>query len=371
MYFNGIPFWSVGDPTLPNPLCPFYIEAVGGDAQVKISHNTNVPSFTLEYSSDLNNWTSITIEDSTTTICNIPSGGKMFFRADTDRWSTNWSENTTFNVITDGVYDVAGNICSLLYGSNFNGQREIKAAVKYSLCGIFQNETKIRSAENLIFPTTVYKTSRSNGQVFQRMFWHSSLVYAPKSLPAMELCSYAYCDMFMECSSLITVPELPATTLAEYCYWNMFKKCTSLNTVPTLPATTLTNRCYDSMFNSCSALTMAPELPATTLANQCYYGMFENCTGMQGSIYLPAKTLVSACYGAMFSNCGLTEIISLAVDGFTKGNNPSDPLWCFMYNTNHPGVLYKDPECDVLNWTSSNQSGVRSDKGWTVVDYQG
>ena len=62
-----------------------------------------------------------------------------------------------------------------------------------------------------------------------------------------------------------------------YCYFQMFMDCTSLTSAPELPATTLASRCYNGMFYGCTHLTTAPELPATTLATDCYQNMFYNC----------------------------------------------------------------------------------------------
>jgi hypothetical protein len=61
----------------------------------------------------------------------------------------------------------------------------------------------------------------------------------------------------------------------------MFQKCSSLVTAPKiLPAAELANACYYGMFHSCASLETAPELPATTLAEECYAGMFRNCTNL-------------------------------------------------------------------------------------------
>lgn len=98
-----------------------------------------------------------------------------------------------------------------------------------------------------------------------------------------SLGTYAYAQMFQDCTSLTTAPELPATTLPKSCYNSMFYGCTSLTVAPELPATTLADSCYANMFYGCTSLTTAPELPATTLGEYCYYSMFQNCTSFKVS----------------------------------------------------------------------------------------
>ena len=91
------------------------------------------------------------------------------------------------------------------------------------------------------------------------------------------LTDFAFCRLFLSCTSLTATPELPTTTLTQGCYNNMFVGCTSLTTASALPATTLAPYCYFGMFQGCTSLTTAPELPATTLAEDCYMNMFYSC----------------------------------------------------------------------------------------------
>ena len=99
-----------------------------------------------------------------------------------------------------------------------------------------------------------------------------------------------FCNLFNYCLQLTSAPDLPATELASYCYSNMFQSCVSLQTAPEelLPAMTLAKYCYSGMFNNCSALTTAPDLPATTLAEDCYCQMFNCCSALQ-TVYIKAK----------------------------------------------------------------------------------
>ena len=154
--------------------------------------------------------------------------------------------------------NVKGNIMSLLYGDNFEGQTDLtgKNHTFYWLLGKCIN---IVDASELI-------------------------------LPATTLANSCYDGMFSGCTSLTTAPELPATTLANYCYDDMFSGCTSLTTAPELPATTLAIGCYYEMFQGCTSLTTAPELPATTLAIYCYQSMFAGCSKLNKITMLATHT---------------------------------------------------------------------------------
>ena len=178
----------------------------------------------------------------------------------------------TFSGMTTGKLQVGGNIMSLTYGDNYEGQKTLKTG--YTFQNLFYNSTSIVDAGDL-------------------------------ELPATALTTNAYYRMFYNCSGLTQAPELPATTVAGNCYYAMFSGCTSLTGAPALPATTLVSNCYYSMFDGCtSLLTTAPELPATTLASNCYYRMFYGCSSLQRAPKLPALSIeYGACYQGMFMNC--------------------------------------------------------------------
>ena len=154
--------------------------------------------------------------------------------------------NTQNQFTVSKSFNAEGNIMSLIYNDDFEGQ--INFIGKYrAFYNLFNNCTTLQSAENLI-------------------------------LPATTLAEYCYAYMFESCANLTTAPELPATELANSCYYEMFYGCTSLETAPQLPATTLASNCYYSMFNGCTSLETAPELPAIKLKSYCYYSMFKGCS---------------------------------------------------------------------------------------------
>ena len=97
----------------------------------------------------------------------------------------------------------------------------------------------------------------------------STIIHAPKILPALTLTYGCYEDMFSECSSLVTPPELPATTLYKMCYSYMFLQCSSLTKAPELKATVLADYCYENMFYGCEALTAITCLATDISAEEC------------------------------------------------------------------------------------------------------
>ena len=111
-------------------------------------------------------------------------------------------------------FNVSGNIMSLLYGDDFNGQTNLQDK-SYSFQNLFSGCTKIIDASNLI-------------------------------LPATTLANCCYGDMFFGCTSLTKAPELPATKLNTCCYESMFEGCTNLNHI-TMLATDIS--ALDCLFN--------------------------------------------------------------------------------------------------------------------------
>lgn len=169
-------------------------------------------------------------------------------------------------------FEVEGNIMSLLYGDDFQGQTDLNG----------------------------------NAFVFSELFLNSNLVNAENLvLPATTLASYCYCSMFKSCRNLMKAPSvLPATTLAPSCYNTMFCECTSLTEAPELPATTLADYCYAWMFSRCSSLTSTQDvLLARTLPPHCYEGMYYECTSLEKAPKLMCEKLLKACCNFMFVGC--------------------------------------------------------------------
>lgn len=222
--------------------------------------NSAASANTVYYSLDSGStWNSMTSGQTVT----VNQGNKIYWKA-TGLDCSNGIGNFYSTTLGDaGLFDIEGNIMSLVAGDDFENATTISS---YQFQGLFE-QSKVVNAENLV-------------------------------LPATALTDFCYNGMFYGCASLKTAPSLPATVLAKGCYRIMFLDCTRLTTAPTLPATTLAEKCYDTMFGGCTSLTTAPVLPATTLVKECYFNMFGNCTSLNSITCLSTDISATDCtYG--------------------------------------------------------------------------
>lgn len=281
---------------------------------------------------DGDNWVTTTIDNTAQTITTptINAGDKVIWKGVGKQMAYNNNNYYASKFSSTGNYNVEGNIMSLLYGDNFANQTSFPSESKMNFFGLFYNNTKLKSIDNLI-------------------------------LPATTLTNNCYQSMFYGCTSLTTAPELPATTLAGSCYSQMFQGCTSLTTAPVLPATTLVQSCYSGMFDRCTSLTTVPSnlLPATTLAQSCYQSMFYGCTSLITAPELPVTTLANSCYGYMFNGCTQLNNIKMLATDITA----IDCLQSWVQGVAASGTFTKAASMTTL---PEGDSGIPS--GWTVVD---
>ena len=154
---------------------------------------------TIDYKLNNNGWTSITSNTgSSAPTITVNPGDKLQFKGNNEQYATS-SYYNSFSGST-ALFEVEGNIMSLIYGDDFKNKLTIN---DYAFASLFSECTNLVSAENLI-------------------------------LPATTLAEYCYQEMFYNCTSLTTAPELPATTLTYACYYCMFNSCTSLNYIKCL-----------------------------------------------------------------------------------------------------------------------------------------
>ena len=262
---------------------------------------------TIEYKLNDGEWTHITsnTEPSASAIV-VTRGDKIQFRGN----NTSYSDGLYYNTFgsSTALFEVEGNIMSLIYGDNFKNNSTISSYNTFN--GLFEDCTKLVSAKNLVLPATTLAIG-----CYGSMFGGCTSLTTSPELPATTLANGCYQNMFYGCKSLTSAPVLPATTLKNHCYRQMFYGCKSLTTAPALPATTLTSNCYMGMFRGCTSLSTAPALPATTLEYYCYEYMFYNCTSLTSAPALPATTLNIMCYDNMFRGCSsLSYIKCLATD---------------------------------------------------------
>ena len=163
----------------------FTIEALEDGLIAKLSKNAS------EYRIDDGSWNTLSANTNTPS---VNKGQTLSFKGSLTPNSSNSNGIGTFTI--SKKCNVKGNIMSLLYGDNFEGQTDL-------------------SGKN-----------------------------------------YTFYKLFYNCKTIVDVSELilPATTLANNCYSNMFSGCTNLITAPELPATTLASQCYNYMFSGTNVL---------------------------------------------------------------------------------------------------------------------
>ena len=270
-----------------------------GDGEITITIPAAINSSyatSLSYSKDKSTWNETLIDDTAQTISIPVTNGENVYLKGIAKQLGNSSTGVNINSTTN--INASGNTMSLLYGDDYKDKVAFPSGSTYTFAYLFNGNTHLISAENLILPATTLAEG-----CYRYMFDGCTSLTAAPVLPATTLATNCYFSMFSGCTSLTTAPTLPATTLAEGCYFSMFLGCTSLTAAPVLPATTLATNCYTSMFYGCKSLTAAPELPATTLADSCYYNMFRDCISLTTAPELPATTLANDCYYGMLAGC--------------------------------------------------------------------
>ena len=289
----------------------FYIESLTDGNTVKLNTSLKDTSHsqyltpTVQFSTNKQNWTTVTFDWSTTgdkhidisTVLN--TGDKMYFRNDTGKFNygNSYSSYSTIGFSTTKNANAGGDIRTL---ANYRDV-ETSSMTKGMFSNLFNGNTYIVDASNLRLPFTT-------------------------------LTDFCYLGIFQGCTSLVNPPELPATTLADFCYEYMFYKCTSLTAAPALPATTIKPYCYRSMFGDCTSLTTAPALIANTIVNGCYERMFSGCSSLN-------KILVCANRG-------------------TPVGNTND----WLYHVAASGTFYN---AGSITYEQNSNSGIPT--GWTEV----
>ena len=172
---------------------------------------------TIEYSINNGTWRTLTASTTPTDV-NVSTYDIVRFRGINNTYAGSKANYDSFEGST-AIFDIEGNIMSLIYGDEFSGSTALTST--YNFCSIFK-KTNVVSAENLILPSTT-------------------------------LTNYCYRAMFSLCTTLTKAPALPAMTLATGCYWYMFEQC-AITEAPELNAPTLVRECYGNMFTGCTHL---------------------------------------------------------------------------------------------------------------------
>lgn len=195
----------------------FYVEDASGAVNtltIKKSNNS-LEDKVFEWSLDQQNWTEVTITDTTGESIAVPANGRVYLRGDNGALAKSAGLYTKINCTA--VFNIGGDITTLIVRSG--GQQYI---LPYCFRSLFDS-SRVKDA--------------------------SLLHLTPKTLN-----SYCYQSLFSWCSSLTAAPELPATTLEQSCYQQMFLGCTALTTTPNIPDVIMASNSMTQMFSGCSSL---------------------------------------------------------------------------------------------------------------------
>lgn len=328
-YVGSSEVYETGDDYSKIPLC---FKAINDNDTLTITFKVNLynsgsstyygnlGTVTFEYSYDNQTWTeysfngSASASSSSKSYTLTTSSNIVYLRTSSPLSKYQFSSSSSYPTQESSVsiqgnvnHEIFGNITSIFYGSAFNGQRTTGSSTTRSLAyRLFEGNTKLVSAENLILPTDCYTRIRGT-------YYNSRHSYRGM-----------YQSMFKDCTNLTTAPELPATDICVRAYAAMFENCTSLNSIQPFTITNFetkteggdtNNNNMMRMFYGCTSLTDASSITINvtgiygigTLSNMdtgaTLGNTFNGCTNLE---YPPTVTASSIGYGGccqMFYNC--------------------------------------------------------------------
>lgn len=328
------------------------IVSMADDNVIKFFASDDNNTRSIDVSTNGRTWETKTSSTTGATLATLNNGQKLYVRGVT----SSYANGTYYHYFeATGNFALEGNIMSLLYGDNFEGQTALPSGT-YTFYRMFYYKSTLSDISNLVMPATTLRQG-----CYERMFQGTGITSLPENLlPATTLAPSCYYNMFYGCA-ITEIPSgfLPATTLAENCYFGMFEYV-PITTLPSglLPATTLADSCYRQMFYHCESLaTVASDLMgATALASACCRGMFSGCSSLQNSPDLLAPTLITDCYRVMFNGCTSITYIKCTATSISASNATN----AWLGGASSTGTFVR---ASGVNWARST-SGVPS--GWTL-----
>lgn len=210
-----------------NPYASMYLTA-----EIVCGGTFTISNPAVYYSVNDGPWTQAARASTSSTLGNITvsAGDKIRFKGNqAGKEAFKWQNGAgTSNLC---FYDIYGNILSLEYGDNFEGQTGFITSSR-PFYGTFRNTIGpgsiythfgIRDAKNLVLPPSVVTDC-------YRSCFHGNI-------------------------NMISMPELPAKTPATGCYFFMFGHCYSLTSSPVIQLESLVSGSCYQMLQHCSGLT--------------------------------------------------------------------------------------------------------------------
>lgn len=298
------------------------IEIVSAGTIVFSERDTGTPvNKVIEVSVNNCAWTAMATSASTT--INVAVGDKIRCRGNNTTYKGSSAGSRAEFVKSTAIFNLYGNIMSLIYGDNFIGNTTLNGSFRSMFEG-----TNAVDADNLIFPALVVPD-----EGYMNMFMNCYLLEKQPTVLATEAGNKAFQGFVAGCTKLkvgkeIYVTKLNGTNVFQY----MYQGDTALETVTsTLPATSLTKYCYSYMFNGCSNLTNTPFLPASSVPSSAYYFLFRNCSKVN------------------YIRCYATSRVLMATTNW-------------VYGVSQTGTFVKKRDA---SWPTGN-SGIPN--GWTVIE---
>lgn len=299
------------------------------------------------------------------------------------------------------VYNVYGNILSVIYGDDFGDYRTITCG--YPFRDMF-SIARVVDASGLILPDNLTEgcymgmfgdassliaapelpsVEIAPDRCYQQMFQGTALVTAPE-IKQKTIGYRSMYGMFAMCSELTVAPELYIEDAGEYsmgalfsgasissvtitladeypareAYAGMFMDCSLLTNTPTILAKTVSDNCFQNMFELCTSLVNPPDLSSVTDVRQYgMSGMFDRCTSLVSSPDLLATATYPGCYRWMFNGCSSLNYVKCTMSYYN-----SERTFMWMNGVPATGTFVKK---SGVTW-GSGESGVPS--GWTIQD---
>lgn len=219
----------------------FYVEDASGAANtltIKKSNN-GLTDKVFEWSLDKQNWTEITVSDTTGVSLAVPANGRVYLRGDNGTLSDGVN-NININCAT--IFDIGGDLTTLI--SNSGSQDIIGNNVFVSL---FQS-SRVRHARNAFLKAKTIGTSACQG-----MFKQCTSLISGADLQQDNISNYSYRETYSGCTSLTETYPINANKIASYGCFSIYSGCTSLTSVIFL-STELSNASLQGACNGCTAL---------------------------------------------------------------------------------------------------------------------
>ena len=274
--------------SIPDYLCFTALEAGQFTLTIPAAVTATYLSY-VEWSKDGRTWTHTDNTSEAVTIdVQVASGEKVYWRGEGIKYGTYAQPSTTANSTFSSTanFDASGNIMSLLFGENFVGVTAFSSSSTFAFAGLFANNRKLKSIEEL-------------------------------SMPATILANACYASTFNSCSSLTgMMRELPATALPQSCYYMMFRICSSITSTPSITINS-TNGGYQMLyiFERCTSLTDASNIIINAVGESSCASSFSGCSALTATPLLNVSRLAKGCFNITFQNCSsLTYVKCLATD---------------------------------------------------------